>query len=67
MTIIDQIREIRYQQRLKQWQVAERAGMMTKRYQEIESGYRMPTLRTLTRITDALGIELTVKKAEVSE
>lgn len=38
--------------------LAERAGLSQQMVSYVERGMRMPTLETLLRITDALGIEL---------
>jgi transcriptional regulator with XRE-family HTH domain len=60
----DQLRAQREAQRLKQWQVAERADMAANRYQDYESGRKSLTVTTLTRIAAALGCEIVLRLKE---
>jgi transcriptional regulator with XRE-family HTH domain len=52
------IREARRTAGLSQEEAASRAGVGYKRWQEIERGAANPTVRTLDRIAETLGVEL---------
>ena len=52
------IREVRKRQQLTQERVFLAVPMNRSHYQEIEAGRANPTLRTLIRIADAMGVEL---------
>jgi transcriptional regulator with XRE-family HTH domain len=56
--IAKRIREARAVAGLSQEEAASRAGVGYKRWQEIESGAANPTVRTLDRIAETLGVEL---------
>jgi transcriptional regulator with XRE-family HTH domain len=50
------LREIRIQKSLTQRKVSERSGLPSSQISRIESGYRLPSLETLERITAALQV-----------
>ncbi len=52
------IREVREHQNLTQEKVYLAVPMNRSHYQQIESGQANPTLRTLVRIADAIGVPL---------
>lgn len=55
------IQERRDYLNLTQKDVAEMAGITFKSISEIELGIRNPTINTLNRVLDVLGLELSVK------
>ncbi len=58
------LRECRARQRLTQEQLAERSGLSYKFVGEIERGRGNPTIATLNRLADALGINIAALFAE---
>jgi transcriptional regulator with XRE-family HTH domain len=52
------LREIRIQRSLTQRHISERSGLPSSQISRIENGYRLPSLETLERITDALQVPL---------
>lgn len=58
------LKECRARQRLTQEQLAERSGLSYKFIGEIERGRGNPTIATLTRLADALGINIATLFAE---
>lgn len=57
------IRMARADKQLSQIEVAQAAGVGTARVSELESGKSDPRLSTLVRVTDALGLAVTVGAA----
>ncbi len=55
--IAERLRALRVERGLTQWALAER-GLSYKYYQRIEAGRANATVRTLARITRALGVPL---------
>jgi transcriptional regulator with XRE-family HTH domain len=53
------LREIRTRQQLTQEQLAERSGLSYKFIGEVERGRGNPTLDTIARLADALGVNIT--------
>lgn len=64
MTLQEQLRQERLNKGWTQGELAERADIMRKHYQRIEVGRTSPTLATVAKIADALGVELTLKAKE---
>lgn len=64
--IISQIKERRKVLNVNQETLSEISGVGLRTLKKIESGVANPTLETLTKIGDALGLELTfeIKKTE---
>lgn len=58
--IADKIKERREQKKLTQAEVAKKAGLNSNYYAVIERGKINPSLVTLNKIFDALGMRLTV-------
>jgi transcriptional regulator with XRE-family HTH domain len=54
------IRRARRHAALSQEGVASRAGIDYKRYQRLEAGRQNPTIRTLHRIAEAIGVDFWV-------
>jgi transcriptional regulator with XRE-family HTH domain len=60
--IVQQLRKIRQDQKLSQDAISMLGGICSKGYvAKIESGYRCPTLKTVTRYAEALGYELVLR------
>ncbi len=51
------LRELRYQRLLSLDDLAEKAGVSNKTIVQIEHGRQAPKLRTIRRISDALGVD----------
>lgn len=58
------LRDCRARQRLTQEQLAERSGLSYKFIGEIERGRGNPTVETLSRLADALGVGIAMLFAE---
>lgn len=58
MTLGERIRALRAERELQQRQLAEKAGLTPSMVSQIESGRLTPSLNTLRRLADALGVAL---------
>lgn len=52
------IRQIRKTQNISSWRLASISGVSHSQILRIENGYESPTLKTLLRIADALGVDI---------
>ncbi|NTU46340.1 helix-turn-helix transcriptional regulator [Candidatus Roizmanbacteria bacterium] len=55
--IADKFREIRLEKGLKQSDVAEKAGLNANYYAKVERGEAIPSVITLKKILEALGVK----------
>lgn len=53
------VRKLREQERMSQLALAQKAGLDLTTINEIENGNREPMLRTIWKISNALGVKLT--------
>lgn len=60
--LMKEIRSERLRQRFSQRKLAEAAGLAEQWVYELETGKHSPTLRTLRRITDVLGMDIVLMK-----
>lgn len=58
MNIGKQVKTWRAKREMTQVQLAKEAKLMQKQISEIETGYRMPSLSTVLKIAQALGVSL---------
>ena len=56
-TIIgDHVRKLRYQQKRTQEELADTSGISLRFFQDVEGGYKYPSLITLFKISKGLGV-----------
>jgi transcriptional regulator with XRE-family HTH domain len=58
MAIGDHIRDLRWEARLKQVELARRAGIAQNTLSQIELGHQVPSVSTLEKIARGLGVDL---------
>jgi transcriptional regulator with XRE-family HTH domain len=58
MAIGDHIRDLRWEARLKQVELARRAGIAQNTLSQIELGHQVPSVATLEKISRGLGVDL---------
>ena len=58
--VIDALRKARLQQGISKYRLAQDSGLSLQAITLIENEQRLPTLHTLLRISDALGVDLNI-------